>query len=497
MKKTMLAVLVSVVALLLVSNAFALSATAVTVGSDRQSASNPKARLTTDQNVFVTTTVTLTNDGNETLNSLRLNSVTPKLGLSTTDLSVNATFTTTTLAPNATTSVTVNIRVPEKLDAVDSTKFAEKAFNVADLQFAGTGATSGASATANSAVNMQRRNYFEIKDIDICVNDRCKSLSDRGRIDGIRPGDTIDLRVTIKNRYSTIEREDLDINDGVLEFEIDDRDFSENDNVDLSDISSDEEIEESFAFSVDDDVRDGTFKLEIKTFGRDENNALMGEFNTIDLRVERQSHDLTLRRLATTPTVLECGVNRVMRITTTVTNLGKRDENRAAIEVLSDELKIKDRLTGVRLSQDDSRTDTFTVKVADNVKPGTYRVSARTFFDDTAQSDEGTVDVTVPDCTGSTTSTTADSGSGSTQLSADEIRQAQLEAQLAELQAQLAAKQTEPVAPRTTTRTTTPASSLSSFTSSGSYVALLALVVLIVVVLIVVLIVKSSRPRVE
>ncbi len=491
MKKILLTVLVSVLALLMVSNAFALSAQTLKLGSDRQTASNPKARLSTDQNVFISGSVTLTNDGNETLNNLRLSSVTPKLGLSIADLSVNATFTVTTLAPNATTTATVNIRVPDKLDAVDS-NFREKSFAVADLSFAGTGASSGSTQIGVGSLELQRRNFLEIKDINICVNDRCKSLSDRGNVDNIRPGDTIDLRVNIKNRYSTVEREDLDIRDTNLEYEINDREFSENDNVDINDISSDEEQEESFSFNVDDDVRDGTFKLEIKTFGRDENGALMGEFNTIDLRVQRKSHDLTLRRVSVSPTVLDCSSSRTVRVSTTVSNVGKRDENKAAIELVSDELKLKDRITGLRLTQDDSRSDTFTEKIADGVKSGTYKINVRTFFDDTAQSDEGSVEVTVPDCNAQTTATTTESTNNDA-ASADAAKQVELESRIAELQAQIAAAQQQPVVPKV--RTTQPA--LSGFVSNNAYVALLGLVVLVVVVLIITLIVKFSKPRAD
>ena len=497
MKKVLLAILVSVLTLLVVGQAFALSATTLSVGGNRQVASNSQARLSSDQNVFVTGSFTLTNDGNETLTNLRLASVAAKLGLSTTDLSINSTFTATTLAPNASTSVTITARVPEKLDAVDSSTYAEKIQNVADLVIQGT--TPG-SQTAQMSVplNMERRNYLEITSVNICVADRCKSVSDRGTVDNIKPGDTIDLTVKVKNRYSTVEREDLDIRDTVVEYSIDDSDFSQNDNVDVNDLSADDTKEESFSFTVDDTVRDGTFKMLVKVYGRDENGALMGEQNEISLRVERKSHDLTIRRVQASPTTLDCGTGRQLKVTTTYSNVGKRDETKVALEAINSELKFDEKLTGLSLAQDDSRSDTINVKIPDTAKPGVYKVVARTYFDDTLQSDENTVDVIVPNCEAAS-STTTDTSSQTTTTQSD-AEKAALASRIAELEARLAAQNSNPATstqPSTRSRTTTSVADTSVFTSSGMYVALLALVVLIVVVLIIVMIVKFSRPRAE
>lgn len=497
--------------------AIAVSPAQLTVGDRSTRASNPRSILEDAKNAIVTGTVTVTNDGNETLNNLRLGTVVPKLGFQITDLKLNATFAATTLAVNASTTATISVRIPEKLDAVTSQTFKEAAFNVADFTVLATGATTGTSFSTLPQLFLQRKNELVIKDIEVCVNDRCKTVRNNGDVENIRPGDKIDLKVEVENRYSSSDREDLDIEDADLEFEIDDRNFDESDRESLSDIGSDSETEESFSFDIEDDVRDGSYKLVVKTFGRDELGALHGEINEVRLKVERDAHDIEIRRVTASPSTFPCTqqTGRSGRVTISATNIGRRDEARVAFELFSGELGIKERVENLRMDRDNSRTESLSYSVPDSAKPGTYQLVVRSFFDNTAQSGSANVPVVIPDCTAQiqtasqTTANKPQEPSPSTTPIAQPptSRDAELLARLSSLQNQVEDLKSTPTpqvvqpVPATVRKTTSePVKSTtglwsSGFQTSGLYIALLSGVIVLIVIVLIALIIKFLAPR--
>ncbi|MEK6960802.1 MAG: hypothetical protein AABX47_06515 [Nanoarchaeota archaeon] len=503
--------------------ALSVSPSPLTVGDRNTRASNSRSFVEDGKNTYVTGTITVTNDGNETLNNLRLGTIVPKLGFSTTDVNVSAVFSATTLAANASTTATISVRVPDKLDAVLSSTLQEAAFNVADYNVLGTGAPSGNTVSVTPQLFAQRRNQLTIKEIEVCVNDRCKTVKDNGNIENIRPGDQMSAKVVIENRYSTSDREDLDIEDADLELEIDDSDFDLSERETLSSISANGETEESFDFDVNDDVRDGTYKMTAKVYGRDELGAFMGEEMEIRLKVQRDSHDIEIRRATVSPGTYPCSATttsaRTGRVTISATNIGRQDERKVAFEVSSPELGIKERVEAISMDRDDSRTETLTFTLPDTAKSGTYQLAVKSFFDNTAQSDAAQVPIVVSECTGTSTSTTGSSASTTTGSSssttssstaseqAAAAANAALLAQLSAVQNQLSDLRNQPPAsaqtvPTTTVRSTTstPTKStalpwVSGFANSGLYIALLSGVIVLIIIVLIALIIKFLAPR--
>lgn len=526
-KIAILSVLAAIMLIVTAASAAALSVSPaqITVGDRNSRASNSRSIATDAKNVYSTGTITVTNDGNETLNNLRLGTIVPKLGFTTTDLNVNATFSATTLAVNASTTATISVRIPDKLDAVLSSTLQEAAFNVADYNVLGTGATSGNTVSVTPQIFAQRRNQLTIKEIEVCVNDRCKTVKDNGNIENIRPGDKMSAKVIIENRYSTSDREDLDIEDADLELEIDDRDFDLSERDTLSSISANGETEESFDFNINDDVRDGTYKMTAKVYGRDELGAFMGEKMEIRLKVQRDSHDIEIRRSTVSPGTFTCSATtasaRTGRVTISATNIGRQDENKAAFEISSPELGIKERVEALRMDRDSSRTESLTFTLPDTAKPGTYQLAVKSFFDNTAQSDAAQVPIVIGECAGtstststtgssSTTSTTGSSSSTQSSSTASDqnaaVNQA-LMAQIAALQSTVSNLKNQPPAnaqtvPTTTIRSTTstPTKStalpwVSGFANSGLYIALLSGVIVLIIIVLIALIIKFLAPR--
>ena len=366
----------------------------VTIGDKDARASNPDAD-DGDRDSIETVNFQITNTGATSVSGFQY-SVTPQGTFSTSDLNVNVTFDKTSLNAGESMTATVRARIPEDLDAVSSVSSGldEQAKHVANLLF-----TTSGSAQFTTELHMQRENHLTFKDIDVCINDEnnCESAgSDGDDVKGIRPGDEIILKIEVENTYSDGDKENVDFPDVTLEYEIDESDLNEDDSEDF-DLDADETNEETFRFSIDDDVKDGNYEIVFVVYGRDDHGALHGEEIKIDLEVERKSHEVDIRSFSVSPSVLAC-----KDLTTTVraklTNIGKRDESSVAFEVVNTELGILERTANMELDEDRSTDIAEVVRIPEDTEAGRYRLSLRSFFDDTAQSDEESVEIVVPEC---------------------------------------------------------------------------------------------------
>ncbi|MFQ5620798.1 MAG: hypothetical protein ACE5FT_03070 [Candidatus Nanoarchaeia archaeon] len=391
--------LLSIMVLLLAVAAFDVAAYAgpatFKIGDDDTRASNPDADDIADQNSIETGTITITNSGTTSITGFAY-SVTPLGGFTTNDLDVNITFDKTSLAAAETMTATITVRIPEDLDAVSSVSAGldEQAEKVANIVF-----TTSGTETFTSEMQLQRENQLQFEDIDVCINDEnnCENVnSDGDDVEGIRPGDEIILKIEVENKYSDSDVEDIDFDDVTLEYEIDEDDLNEDDDEDF-DLDAEENNEETFRFTIDDDVSDGNYEAVFKIYGKDDHGALHGEEIKIDLEVERKSHEVDIRSFSVSPSALSC-----RDLTTTVrarlTNIGKRDENNVAFEVVNTELGIRERTANMDLDEDRSTDVAEIIKVPEGTDAGRYRLSLRSFFDGTAQSDEESVEIVVPDC---------------------------------------------------------------------------------------------------
>jgi len=457
--------------------------TALTLGNTKQEASNPLADDASDRDIYVTGTVTITNTGTETLSSFKLNSVLGKTGFTDTDLKTNVSFAATTLAVNGTMTATYKMRIPEKLDAISATTFKEISFDVADVVLAATGSS---QVTATTAVKMQRENRLEVENVRLCVNGRCKNVDDGDDIDNLHPGDKIELEITVENLFSDSDKEDLDIEDVELEWEIDDDDFNEDEDENMGDINADSKETETFSFEIEDDVKDGNYDLDIKVTGTDENGADHAHKIQIDLKVERKAHEIDIRRATANPSKLACG-QFTGRVDVAFTNIGRRNEDEVIIGISHEELGISESIGPFDLDEDDSDTQSMSYSVPETAKPGNYLIVVKSFFDISAQSDETTVEVEVPDCDGKLAAAEAATSSSETQT----------EAKVKALEAQLEAANNAQVLQKRTRASSTSTSSEDSFKESAWYTALLVLITLMILGALVTIVMKFFKREEE
>ena len=367
----------------------------ILLGDDNERASNPEADDVEDRVAEVTTSIALQNTFNETIGNLTVQII-PASGFPITKTQLVVTSLPSSINAGDTINVIINGVLPADLDAVDSRKLDESAFEVATLTFSGD--TSNGTFTKTVTVEMQRENQLEIDDVDVCVNSQCVGVDDGDDVENIRPGDRIEFTFTVENKFSDSDAEDLDIEDVELEWEIDDDDLDEDDDEDLGDLSADDQEEESFAFTIDDDVSAGSYTVTARVFGRDENGALHGQEIEFDLDVERDRHDITLRRVTVSPSVLSCVGTGVVTFNVAYVNIGRDDEDDTLISVENDALGITEQVGPLQLDEDDSRQDSIRITIPDDAEPGAYIFKVKSFHTGSVQSDEEQLSVTVPDC---------------------------------------------------------------------------------------------------
>ncbi len=394
MKRFIVPVMIAMLALLVVS-AQALQISPIKLGDDKtERGKNATATFTVTNNETydlkdVTVTTTATADKN-LLFSVSGSTTAP-----------SAQVVIASLLKNAVATITVTGKIPLNLDAVDKDL---KATSVTVGTLTGTGTETPAPAspalpkTSTSTVNvqMQAENKLEISDLTFYTNGESERASDGDKIDGIKPMDKLRLEATVKNKFADND-EGLDIEDVQLSVEIDDNDFDVDEEEDVNDLSPKDEDTVSFDFDVDSDVDDGTYKLIVKVSGKDQNGALHGEQNEIRLKVERNTHDVTIRQVDVNPSSLLCDENS-LRLTTTLANFGRRDERAAAVEVVSPQLKINKKVSDLSLNEDKSRTEAFDLTVPKDTKPGAYRIDVNTYFDNIAKSNTRSVTLNVEPC---------------------------------------------------------------------------------------------------
>jgi len=376
MKRFIVPVMIVMLAMLVVS-AQALQISPIKLGDEKA-----------ERGKNATATFTVTNDGTFNLTNVQVTTTaTSDKNISFSGLPVN-------LTTGQTATVTVTGKIPLNLDAVSKDL---KAAAVVVGTATATGQGNNQTVTSNTAnVEMQAENQLEISDLTFYTNGESERASDGDKIDGIKPTDKLRLEATVKNRFADND-EGLDIEDVQVSIEVDDNDFDVDEEEDLNDLSPKDEDTVSFDWDVDSDVDDGTYKLILKVSGKDQNNALHGEVNEIRLKVERNTHDVTIRQVDVNPSSLLCDENS-FRLSTTLANFGRRDERAAAVEVVSPQLKINKKVSDLSLNEDKSRTEAFDLTVPKDTKPGAYRVDVNSYFDNIAKSNTRSVTLNVEAC---------------------------------------------------------------------------------------------------
>ncbi len=459
MKQLVLTILM--VALLAIG-ASAVQITSPTIGSENQ-----------DRIKNVATSFTVTNN-----NTAAMSGITFSLGGGAENTKYALTVSgPTSLAASTSATYTINGTIPLDHPGVDS-NLAENPVKVGTLAVSGTVGSTTETATAD--VLMQAVNQLRIKKARIDCDTKSQSVDDGDRVKNLKPGMDCSLEVEIENLFDDNDNNNQKIGDisfDTVDITLDssdsDIDVDEDDDLDGLDAGDEDSI--TADMEIDDEADDGSVSIDIRMSGRDDNGALHGEQLDFRLEIERLSHDVQIRQISLTPvSVSNCEASNV-KLSASILNGGKRDEDEIAVEVTATDLSFSKKVENIELDKDDSTSTTFDVPVAKGAKAGVVRVDVKTYFDGTAPSNSGSVELTINTCGGE---------------EAEEPEQMEEPKK----QTTVVVPQT-PVTPSAGQAQAAPKKS-SSFAESKAYVALLAVLSVLIaaaIVAIVVIMVRKKR----
>ncbi len=358
------------------------SVTSLSLGSRTQGRSNPSADNERDLNINVTDIVTITNTGGETLTNLKFNNIVGLSKYSSAFVNANSfavSLAATTLAPGASTTATVTLRVPENLDAVNSNG-EHVAFDVAQLSFGGTKAD-GVTALSPvlSTVSMIAENNLRFKSARALFDSKSLIIDDGDTIDNIRPGTRMELEFEVENRLR--DRDNLDIEDILLVAEStgDTDDLDVDEDVDIDALGPKDVEVVSVAFEVEPDAARGKETILITLDGIDENGARHGERFDLTIDIERKDHEIAILSAALSPRTVSCEESSDLLVQ--MRNTGRRDEDQVFLRVFSTELNNFNRNVEVgTIDGNNEETRTFTVPVPAGTAPGNYRLTIETYY---------------------------------------------------------------------------------------------------------------------
>jgi len=370
-------------------------------GTSQQRGLNASATLTltnnetTDVNVVLAFTAVATDSATE-------RAYTNTISFSNTTLTVPANSTPLT--------VTVTGLVPADFDGVNS-YLEETAFKIGTIT-----ATGGATATA--ILNMQAENALEFDKVKITVGESTDTVEDGDAVDELKPGDLIDIEVSAESKYDEDDW-DYDIEDVEVTAEIDDSDFDLDEDEDLSDLSPSDSDSVTFSNIAVDTEADGNYDLIITLSGFDENGALHGEMMVVELKVERETHELVITKAQLTKPTVKCvdGEFEETDVKVSVLNTGKRDEEDAIIESVIADLELQALKDSITIDKDDAGTYTFSLQVPEGTEAGTYDVDVIAYARPDIETDRETLSLTVEACSATATTATATTGTAATATS--------------------------------------------------------------------------------
>ncbi|MFH1848680.1 MAG: hypothetical protein ABH879_00675 [archaeon] len=215
------------------------------------------------------------------------------------------------------------------------------------------------------------------------------------------PESSLDISVDVKNAYTGSlgsDIEDITIT-GTLR-DIDDGDDME---VELDDfkLSPGKDKTKKLSFDVPFKVEEHEYALDIEVEGTDKGGLSFYASWPIIFAVEKDSHNLRITQASFDRDSIKCAETASLFVQ--VTNLGSSTEDDVVIEVVSPELGLNFRETGLELDEDpfddtNQFSKTFLAE-AKGIAPGDYEAKVRAYYDADRLDDEQRVALHIDSCT--------------------------------------------------------------------------------------------------
>lgn len=225
--------------------------------------------------------------------------------------------------------------------------------------------------------------------------------------ENFKPGDRITVEINVENKDS----EDRDV-----ELEVSLWNLNENDELLSSDESlnidsnSDEDVEVEFVLPYGEEIGSSDkiviFAKAIFDDNDFEETDQCAE-KSVPIDVDRENHEVIIREFVANPTTLSCGDNVNFRVS--VLNIGKKEEDNVQIAVRSPDLFGVNDLQSNEFTlkkfdkSDNAAVKTFSFRLPNDIKAGSYNVESLVLFDSKSKSDVETQALTIEACGASNT----------------------------------------------------------------------------------------------
>ncbi len=249
------------------------------------------------------------------------------------------------------------------------------------------------SVSASTTLYMETRERLIIDKVKINC-DSLETVTEGSTIDNVAPGQTCQLTVKVKNTFS----DGTEIEDIEIEAKPDNGDV-DGDNADITSLDDGDSQEKTLELKVDADADDRKVNVKITVEGKDENGAQHKDELNFKLEIERLKHDLPITKMVISPTQAKpCETSRI-EVNVYVENKGQRDEDEVAVELSVPGLSFSKKITDVSIDQDEEEKITFSIPITSTSPAGSFKATAKSFFDNVGQSQSKTADVVIVKCT--------------------------------------------------------------------------------------------------
>ena len=337
-------------------------------------------------NSTVGSTFTITNNGNEDLTSV-------SFSFSSSGYNLQSNRTAFTLAYNTTETIKFNVTIPSSSSTGNVT--------LGSITFVST-----EHNTTITSVKSSVGGGLEIQDLDVFLTTRESNLDNyltrkepkTGSHTDVQDGNKLnfgdekvgpesELRFNFDIENTFTDDEGKDINDIVITITIVDIDDGsdideESKEIDLDPDSTEvEDIYVNIPLSVD----EGVYDVLIEVVGEDDDGNEHTVEWSLELDIDKESRDIPITKLTIFPEKIKC--SGTAALTATITNLGKRLEDDARLDIINSDLGINVVEKSITLEEDPFDDDNqFTRKTAivvtQSTKSGTYPITVKSYLQD-------------------------------------------------------------------------------------------------------------------
>lgn len=223
---------------------------------------------------------------------------------------------------------------------------------------------------------------------------------DSGTID-VKPEDKLEIQFEVENTFPKtggLDIEDIEIT-ALIKGIDDGEDLDPDDEPDEFDLEPQENDEVNIEWEIPLEVDDRSFDLTIEVKGTDTNGTLHIVNLDKTVKVDKETHDLLLRRAELLTGTLKCSRNTQMDVN--IVNIGTSKEDmvlRVANEELGVAYQDSKELDDDPFDSDSKYSTSVPISVSKDAEAGTYVINLRATFDKGGRFVEKNLDLVVEDC---------------------------------------------------------------------------------------------------